>query len=630
MSSGYWARFTQERLTRRRALGAAAGLGAGIAALSLVGCGGDDGGEGGTKDSSGLIHTPVDTTDKAKAGGVLKSYRPADITPSFDSLASNGSGPLAGIAAFAYPRLVKYSLAKYPKEYEFGGFEGDLGESWEISGDKLQLTFKIRQGVKWDPRSPTNGRLADAQDVIKSWEKFSQVNPGRISYIYDAVTAPSAPVVSITAPDARTIVIKLKEPDSSIIPLFAGTTFSPMPREFDGGFDPRTNVRGHGPYMLEEYSPSVRFVWRRNPDYYVKDRPFIDRREVPIVPEYATRLAQFKTGAIYMDVVGGFGGGQADIVPTKRDFPDLLLMKADSFPTQSSWGFTFGWDGNAPFKDQRMRQAASMLIDREGYADVLDNRDGFRRDGLDLEVAFNAVVSAGWTGYWIDPKNEKEFGSNAKYLNYNVAEAKKLIAAAGMDGVEFDYHYDSSGRFPILNKVVELNTAWFIDGGLKPKLDGINTVTEYTNDFYYGYQSAAYAAGEKKGFGGILNGSERPFATIALMVFGLLHKDGAFYKGMSPDGRNVQNGDPKVNELADKIKVEFDTQRQQSLTHELIKYFTGQSYYVPQPTQAKAFSLWWPAIGNQGVYSNGVSPNVWSERHLNWWVDSTKAPLGKA
>jgi len=624
---GYWARTTISRVSRRQAL-IASGAGAAAAAF-LAACGGGDSQEAkAPSDKRGLIEAPVDTTAQAKPGGVLKHYAPADIT-TFDSLANNGSGPLSQSAVYAYPRLVKYAISKYPKAYEQGSFEGDLAESWEISPDKLQITMKLRPGVKWDARAPTNGRLADAQDVLASWNKFKAVNPGASTYVYNAETAPSAPIDSLSAPDNRTIVVKIKEPDSSVIPQFAGTTFSPMPKEFDGGFDPRSTVRGHGPYFLEEYTPSVRFVWRKNPDYYVKDRPFMDRIEIPIVPEYATRLAQFKAGNIHTDVMGAFGGGQGDIVPTKRDFPATLLTQADSYPTQASWWFLFGYDGNAPFKDQRLRQAASMLIDREGYIDVIDNRDGFRKDGLELETDYNTVVSAGWTGFWLDPKNEKEFGENAKYLQHNVAEAKKLIAAAGQSTVDFDFHYNASPQFPIQGKIVELYTAMFIDGGLKPRLDGVTNPLQYQDDYYYGYQSKGYAAGEKKGYGGIAMGQERPFATFGLMVFGCLHKDGAFYKGMSPDGRNLQNGDPKVNDLALKIKQEFDLQKQQSLTHELIKYFTGQSYYVPQPSSAKGFFLWWPAIGNLGVYSNGVSPNLWTENRLNWWIDASKPPLGK-
>ncbi|HLF76204.1 MAG TPA: ABC transporter substrate-binding protein, partial [Dehalococcoidia bacterium] len=470
---------------------------------------------------------------------------------------------------------------------------------------------------------------AEAQDVVKSWEKFTAVNPGASTYAYNANTAPSSPVESLTAPDARTIVLKLKEPDASIIPLFAGTTFSLMPKEFDGGFDPRSTVRGHGPYMLDEYIPSSRFVWKKNPDYYVKNRPFIDRIEVPIIPEYATRLAQFKAGNIHLDVMGAFGGGQADIVPSKKELPETLLAKQPFYPTQAAWMFSFGYDGNAPFKDQRLRQAASMLIDREGYINVIDNRDGFAKDGLELDAAYGTVVAAGWTGYWLDPKNDKEFGPNAKYLKHDVAEAKKLIAAAGNPG-EFDFHYNSSPMFPIQGKIVELFNAMFLDGGLKPKLDGINNAIQYQDEYYYGYQSKGYKEGTKKGYGGIAMGQERPFATIPLLVFGTLHKDGAFYHGLTPDGRNVQDGDPKLNDLALKIKSEFDVQKQQTLTHELIRYFTGQAYYVPQVSQAKGFSLWWPVIGNLNVHSSGTSPNTYTESRINWWLDDTKAPLKKS
>jgi peptide/nickel transport system substrate-binding protein len=399
-----------------------------------------------------------------------------------------------------------------------------------------------------------------------------------------------------------------------------------MPREFEGGFDPATTVRGHGPWMLEEYTPSVGYTWARNPNYYVEGRPLPDQIEVPIVPEYATRLAQFRAGNIHTDVIGGFGGNQADLVPTKNDLEDTHILVADSYPTQAPWHLMFGWDGVAPFKDQRMRQAVSMLIDREGIIDAIDNRDGFAADGLDLDVAYNSVVSAGWTGFWLNPQDESEFGPSAKYLQHNVEEAKALITAAGGDGAEFEFHYNSSTQFPLQGRYVELYNAMLLEAGLKPTIHGVNNPQEYQDNYYYGYRSAQYAAGEKKGYGGIAAGSERPFATIGLMVFGTLHKDGAFYHGFTPTGTNVQDGDPKINDLATKIKEEFEIEEQQALVHELIPYFTEQAYYIPQPSAAKGFTLWWP-IGNLGVFSNGVSPNLWTERHVNWWVDTTKRPF---
>jgi len=625
VSESYWDSALRRRMSRRRALAATGATAA--AAAFLAACGGGDDDEGGSapEEKSGLIHTPQDSTGGAKPGGVLKHFFTADIT-TFDSLANNGSAPLSQSAAFAYPRLAKYSIFKYPERNQGTSFEGDLASSWEVSPDKLTVTYKLRPGVKWDPRPPTSSREADSQDVMRSWEKFKSTNPGASTFVYNAATAPSAPVESMTAPDSKTIVLKLKEPDSSILALFAGTTFSPMPREFEGGFDPKTTVRGHGPWLLDNYTPSVGFTFVKNPNYYMSGRPFLDKIEVPIVPEYATRLAQFRAGNIHTDVTGGFGGNQADIVPTKSALPDTQLLVADSFPTQAPWHLMFGWDGNAPFKDKRLRQAVSMLIDREGVIDALDNRDGFAKDGLELEVAYNTVVSAGWGSAWLNPKSEKDFGASAKFLNHNVDEAKKLIAAANGAGVEFDFHYNATPQFPIQQRVVELYNAMFLEAGLKPKLNGIANGPEYQDNYYYGYQSKGYAAGTKKGYGGIAAGQERPFATLALMVHGTLHKDGAFYHGMSPDGRNLQDGDPKINDFAMKIKQEYDAGKQQTLTHDLIRYFTDQSYYVPQVSAVKGFSLWWP-IGNLGVYSNGVSPNLWTERHLNWWVDTTKKPF---
>src|SRR6476620_9299924 len=121
--------------------------------------------------------------------------------------------------------MVKFTTTKAPKPYE-GGIDGDMMESWETSPDKLTVTFKLRQGMKWDSRAPTNGREIDAQDVAWSWTKFAANNP-------------SAAVESVTAADNRTIVMKLKQPDSALMTTLAGwDQFYPMPRESESQFDP--------------------------------------------------------------------------------------------------------------------------------------------------------------------------------------------------------------------------------------------------------------------------------------------------------------------------------------------------------------------------------------------------------
>ncbi|HLF80092.1 MAG TPA: ABC transporter substrate-binding protein [Dehalococcoidia bacterium] len=621
-AKSYWDGFTQQRLSRRRAL-VATSAGAASAAF-LAACGGDDSG-GGSKapvDRSGLLHVPVDTTAQAKSGGVLKTNLNGDLLH-HDGLISTSAAVLSSSVAYAYQRLVKWELTPYSKVVP-GTIVGDLAESFEFSPDKLQLTMKIRPGVKWDQRPPTNGRLADAEDVLWSWKKFVALHPGANAYAY--AKEPSAPIESLTSPDSRTIVLKMREPNSAVLPQLVSQQFSPQPREAESGFNPRTEVRGNGPFQLEEYTPSVRTVWRRNPDYYVKDRPFIDRVESPIVTDNSQRLAQFRAGNIYTDVLVA---AQQDVVTTKKDIRETLMLQEPAFSERSIYMVTYGWEGNSPFKDQRVRQAMSLLIDREAYIDVIDNRQGFAKDGLDLPVAYGTILGAGWTGYWVNPQDEKEFGPNHKYLKFDAAEAKKLIAAAGHpNGFEFDSIYNREGQFPVLNKTRELYNAWWTEAGLRPKQVGV-TSQDATDNYSTAYIAKDYAAGIKKGFNGAYFIAERPYGAPALALYGQLHKNGAYYKGMSPDGRNLQNGDPKINDLAEKIRAEFDVTKQQTMTHELIKYFTGQAYIIPQVSQVKSYSLWWPAIGNLGMYLNFPNQSVWSEVRLNWWIDSTKPPIAR-
>jgi ABC-type transport system substrate-binding protein len=603
-----------------------AAAGAGLAALSLAGCGsGDKAADEGPVDKSGLISKPVDTTGQAKAGGTFKGYRDADVPQGFDVLATNNAQTLS-VAIYAYGRLLKFTPGHYPKLAD-GSSEGDLAESYELSPDKLSLTFKLRPGIKWDARAPTSGRVLDAQDVIFSWNKFSRLNAAAQDLAYNAEKSAGAPVESVSSPDSRTVVFKLKQPDSSIIPLFtAYTHFYVMPRESDGGFDPKSTVRGHGPFTLDEYKPSVSFSWKKNPDYYRKDRPFIDRLEQPIVPEYATRLAQFKAGNIWNDVHVLL---QQDVVQTKRDVPKTLLRQDDLFAFGVSSFLSFGYEGNSPFKDQRLRQAVSMLIDREGFIDVIANRDGFRKEGLELPVAYHTIVGAGWTGYWLDPFDDKNFGPNAKYLKLNVAEAKKLIAASGhASGLEFDFFYNRDTNYgPTYHKIAELYLGNLEEGGIKPKAQPI-PYQQYFDNYYLGYLSKDFAAGTKKGYNGVIYGAEKVYPTVPAQLFGTLHRDGALFHGLTPDGNRAHLGDPKLNEMIEKVKLETERPKQQALVHDVIRYATGQAYNIPRPATSKNFNVWWPVIGNLGVYPNYSGGHLLIEPTFHWWIDSSRPPLG--
>ena len=60
---------------------------------------------------------------------------------------------------------------------EFSEVVPDLAQSWEWSPDRLTLTIKLRDGVKWHNKAPVNGRAMDPQDIVFSWNGSPQ-GPG--------------------------------------------------------------------------------------------------------------------------------------------------------------------------------------------------------------------------------------------------------------------------------------------------------------------------------------------------------------------------------------------------------------------------------------------------------------------
>ncbi len=618
MASNHWQQVARNRLSRRRALALAGTAGGGAVALSLVGCGGGGNGSATSKepvDKSTQIYKPVDSTAKAKPGGTLKDVFAADVPQGFDALGTNNAQTLL-IADYVYPRMLKFTVAKAPNQAE-GTSEGDLAASYEISSDKLQMTFKLRPGLKWDARAPTNNRVIDSSDVAFSWAKFSKLNAAAQDFSF---------VDSVSTPDANTVVFKMKQPDSSAVQLFTSQShFFTLPKESDGGFDPKGTVRGHGPWVIDTYTPSALFVFKKNPDYYVKDRPFFDKIEAPIVTEYATRLAQFKAGNIWTDVLGLL---QQDTIQTRKDVPQANMVQDDSFATGVSSFISFGYEGDAIFKDQRLRQALSMMIDRDAFLDVIAARSDFLKAGYDFPVAYHTIVGAGWQGYWMDPKDAKNF-PEGKLLQLNVPEAKKLMAAAGFaNGINFEMVYNGDANYgATYSKIAELYLGMFGDAGAKATAKTF-PYQQYYDNYYLGYLPANYDSGKTKGYTGIIYGAEKSYPTVAAQMYATMNSGGALFHGMTPDGKNPSKGDAKVNDLTNQMRQEFDLQKRQDLTHQLIRYMTDQSYNIPRPGTSKNYHLYWPTIQNLGVYRTYPGGNVIAETTLNWWYDATKPPVG--
>jgi ABC-type transport system substrate-binding protein len=500
-----------------------------------------------------------------------------------------------------------------------------MAESWEVSPDKLTVTMKLRKGAgtKWDERAPTNGREMTMDDVLYSYRKFAEINPSGANVAN--ARNPASPVLSVEASDDSTLVIKLSKPDATIIPLFSATDhLYIMPTEADGQFNPETEVRGNGPWQLQEYVPSSRFVWKKNPNYYVDNRPFPDLLERPIVTELSQQLAQFRAGNIHTDIVAN---AQQEVVQLKQDVPEANLVLPRTYPNSLTPSIWFGYEGNSPFKDQRVRQAASMLIDREAFNAVIYNADQFDAAGLSTEARFNTCVTAGWGPYWLDPKSS-DFGENAKYLQFNFEEATKLLEAAGLgNGVETEVHFNSELTYgPTYQQAVEVYAGFLDAAGIRSTFLGV-PYTEYLNQYYFGYRGGASTrggGGDAQGYNGWTVQAERPYPTAVNLMLGSWHSAGGAFHGMSPNGEDAFAGDPDVDALIEKIQGEFELDSQIALSHDLIRYITGMAYMVPRPVVSPPYQVFHPAISGVGWRERWPNNALWAEEAIDWWIDSSK------
>jgi ABC-type transport system substrate-binding protein len=598
----YWEKIEASRISRRRTLEAVGG--GTLAAALLAACGGNSEKD---KESAGLVTKPTDTTKQAKRGGVMLFYRDREVTtsdPHFTSRTQPGSSS-------TYSRLFRRKpgyLAPQPVE-----FVGDLSESWELSPDKLQTTIKLKPNASWHNVPPVSGRPVDSQDIVYSWERVASVGANR-SLLANAVS-PSAPIESIKAIDNRTIAIKTARPAPGLYALLSGTISGYLwviPREAEDKYDLRRTTIGSGQWMVSEYEPSVRLVFKRHEGFHEKERIYFDEVRQPIVPEYATGLAQFKTGSIYNFVVR-----PTDVLSTKRDIPQLDLYALDP-PANGNIAF-FGWNpaygAGTPFRDKRMRQALSMCWDRDLWIDTFYELNKFRSAGIDSQSAWNSSILTVWPEWWLDPKG-KALGPDAKNYQHDPAEAKKLVSAAGNpSGIDIKAQYVTTGEYGTdFNSKVETLMNFAREAGMNMRTVPVNFNTDWR-------PKVADALGDFEGISFRAGAAGTQIADVVEGAFAYYHYQGGVnYTGFFSPNSAFQKGDPRLNEILEKARAEFDQKKSMALMHELQKIMADEQYMLHFPGSASDFDLAWPVIRNQNVFTGDLM-------HVGVWLDPSRPPL---
>ncbi len=598
----YWS----NRISRRKAIGVAASTGLAVGAAALIGCGGggDDGGGGGEQASS-IIYKPKDTTSQAKPGGTYESFINNDVS-GWDYLGATANLD-RGQASYVYSRLFKWKPGII--EEARGEIDGDLAASFEFTTDLQQLTVKLRPNAKWDSRAPTNSRALDSGDVKYSFDRMKATSVYRNDWFNDL--NPSGPISSVTTPDSSTVVIKLAFPLAAVFEYFGNSLgFFVMPKESESAFDPRKDARGTGPWMVDKYEPSVSILFKRNPNWYIKDRPFLEGWSNAIVKEYAQQLAQFRAGNLWSGVAR-----QEDVLATKKDLPNLLLTQNEY--SSIAPGVFFGWL-SPQYKDDRVRRALSMLIDRETFATSFSDEAKFKAEGIDVALQYDNFLGRGWGDYWLDPFG-KDAGPDAANWKFSIPEAKKLLTAAGFaSGFNTDMYSPSGLAYgqTYVNYQQTLG-GMFNEAGIKVSFKEVG----YSNDYVPNYNY-------NQGFDGLSTFANTVYGGVANNIRTNWHSNSA--QDRSPYAPAKINKPPaaardtQLDGLIEKLLRETDHTKGVALAHDIQRYLTKVMYTIPFSYKTRSLSLTHPWVGNAGVYNSWVSSVGATDTLPFLWYDASK------
>lgn len=228
-----------------------------------------------------------------------------------------------------------------------------LAESME-STDQKTWTMTLPAGVTFSDGTPF-----DAQAVV------DQVNRVAESQSLQAIQAQQ--ITSATAVDATTVEFVVDEPWADFPSLFADASslaMIPSPTAFEAageqfGIEPV----GAGPFVVEELVPGQSISMTRNPDYRLDDVPYLDAIEYVVLPESDARISGIQSGDVDAaalrtpaDVTAAEGAGLTVLDQPGYNYYTIYMNLADP-----------------ALQDDRVRQAISMAMDRDGINAVVFN-----------------------------------------------------------------------------------------------------------------------------------------------------------------------------------------------------------------------------------------------------------------
>ena len=329
--------------------------------------------------------------DRLKTLVVAVNSDPANLEPGTNKAYPIGSEIILNV----FDTLVAWT----PPAFE--EMEGRLAESWTVSPDGKEFTFKLRDGVKFH-----DGTDFNAEAVKFSFERTKEINPymkanfGLISSI--DVLGPLEVKIRLTKAMPVFLSI-LAQPQAAVVSPAAVKKF---------GDDFNVNPVGTGPFKFVSYTPDTSVVLEANTDYF-RGASKLSRIIFRVIPEASTRRLELENGGIDISQQNGqlYSIPVEDIKAFNKN-PDVDVIEV---PSQIFRQFEFNNSHpDSPVNDVRVRKAMAYAIDYDGLLNGI------------LGGTASRVYGPLPTNSWAFNPAMKE-----RAFSYDPDKAKQLLAEAG-------------------------------------------------------------------------------------------------------------------------------------------------------------------------------------------------------
>jgi ABC-type oligopeptide transport system substrate-binding subunit len=238
-------------------------------------------------------------------------------------------------------------------------------EHWRVSPDGLTYTFTLRSDARW-----SNGDAVTAEEFVAGLRRAVDPATGcptsdALKLIVNAarILARAAPVDSlgVTAPDSRTVVIRLERPAPYLLDVLTGPITAPLHRgsvRADGSVETEPGkLVSNGAYILAGVVPGDRIRLDRNPRYWDAAHVSVPHVEYFMIADANAELLRYRAGEL--DMTSTLPASQMEWARAERS-KELQIgsIQAISYVVFDTT--------EGPLRGHpELREALSLVIDRE-------------------------------------------------------------------------------------------------------------------------------------------------------------------------------------------------------------------------------------------------------------------------